>query len=355
MKHEPQLHVAINRPIVPSQSVIDSTEERNQLWKRLTKAWQGGSNRVLTSLGSNPVSMSRKMLEEEVCREEHVVGLKSDGVRYILYLCTRRDGSPVALMIDRARNMYEVEVVAREEYFTQETILEGELVWRKPDECAFLFLVFDAIRIRGEMMTNRPFVQRIEAVEGCTRLSEELSYVQDQEELESRVGETGAICITQFASPILMKPKRFVSLSHAASVWEARAEAHHHVDGLVIHRAMTPYKNGTATQSIYKWKDRHSIDLSGPPTALHHASGPVDDGTFEGRSVVVMKSRVVVTKEGDVAEYLIYNCDANQVHLFAIRTRPDKITPNSLLVVQSTLQDFLENITPTQIADVATK
>ena len=336
--------------MVPSKSLVDTVEERTALHARLTRAWTG-SNRKVAHLGGNPVSLSRTMLDKELTPDvPHVVGLKSDGVRYILYLCLREDGSPVALMIDRAQNMYEVEVMASEDHFQKETIFEGELVWHQPQEVSLVFLVFDAVMIKGESMTNRPFMQRMEMVERYTRPSEELtSLVGDMEELEARVAETDAIVILHFHPSIVVKPKRFVALQHTESVWQGRAEAQHRVDGLVIHRCDAPYRNGTATRSIYKWKHAHSIDLKGPPHALHHSTGPLDDSTFEGKTLHVLPSKVIITHEEDVAEYHV-EASPTEVRLFAMRTRPDKKVANSIGVIRATIQDCIDDISPTEIA-----
>ena len=314
------------------------------------KSWFG-SKRVPKTVGSNPVSLSRNKLSE-LHLHNYVIGLKSDGVRYILFMCLRNGGmgTPLAVLIDRAGNMYEVEVMAVAEYFTKETILEGELVWRHPDEGAMLFLVFDAIRIKGESFIDKTFTERIEAVERCTRLSEEISMIGDVAELEARVAETDAIVMMPFDPLIMVRPKRFVSIEHTRSVWDARAEAQHRVDGLVIHRCNAAYRNGSATDTIFKWKPVHSVDLAGPPTQLKHASGHVDANTFWGRKVVILPSRVACVNDTDVAEYHIDVATDGSVHLFAMRTRPDKRTPNSLKVIQATLQDFLDNILPEEIA-----
>lgn len=342
-----QPHIAVNKPLLPSKSVLDSEDERSKYYTRFTKAWTG-SNRRMAQLGSNPVSLSKPMMAS-LKNHEHVVGLKSDGVRYALYMCLRIDGSPIALMIDRAKNMYEVEVLATEDYFLHESIFEGELVWKKPDEVSNVFLVFDVVRLKGELMTNRPFTERLDMVERCTRLSEDISQIADSEEIETRVAETDVFVLMSFTPPIAVKPKRFVSVDHVTAVWESRAESQHRVDGLVIHRCDAPYRNGSAFESIYKWKPDHSIDLIGCCGRLRHAEGCFDDTTFENMKIVVMPSRVLSSDE-EVTEYHIDVSEPNKLRLFAMRTRPDKRFPNSLVVIRATVQDCIDNVQPEDIA-----
>ena len=350
---QPTVSVAL----VPSYSVVDTEWERAHYWKALMLAW-GVKGRKATSdtffPGANPCSVSRKTLPPKDV--PHVLALKSDGVRYALFLTTRPGGgggAPVALMIDRARNMYEVEVLAPEDYFVKQTILEGELVWQQPDERTLLYLVFDAVRIAGESYLERPFVDRLAAATRCTRWSEELAPLED---VETHVAETGCVVLVHFDPPVVMRPKRFVDRAHATRVWAERTDAEHRVDGLVVHRADAAYVHGTATGAVYKWKPRHTVDLAGPD--LRAADGPLDVGS---RPVRVLESRVVVSHPDEVAEYLLEVVKEDDgtsrerrrrevVTLFAMRTRPDKRVPNGLRVVQATVQDAVEMLTPEDLA-----
>lgn len=351
MKYAPQL--IINRPLLPSKSVLDDENETSYYYESLMKTWTG-SNRKMMTLGSNPVSLSKRMLES-VSEQDHVVTLKSDGVKYVLFLCTRKDNSPIALMIDRSKHMYEVEVIAQKEHFVNKTILEGELVWNQPDESKLLFLAFDVICLKGELMTNRPFSQRIEQLEKHTKHSEEISNIVDMEEVQLRVSETDAIVFIKYSPCILLKPKRFVGVAHADAIWERRMDVQHRVDGLVIHRSDAPYRNGSAYNTTYKWKPEHSVDLCGDEEGgLFHSQGRVDEDTFDRRKVVLEPSKVKPSSKDEVVEYHLDTTSCpDEVRLFAMRTRPDKTYPNSLEVVKATFQDSLDDITPQRIADCA--
>ena len=356
------MQVSVSVALVPSHSMVDTEWERTHYWKALMLAW-GVKGRKASSdtffPGANPCSVSRKTLPPKDV--PHVLALKSDGVRYALFLTTRPGGTasnaggPVALMIDRARNMYEVEVLAPEDYFVKQTILEGELVWQQPNERTLLYLVFDAVRIAGESFLEKPFVDRLAAATRCTRWSEELAPLPD---VETRVSETGCVVLVHFDPPVVMRPKRFVDRAHAVRVWSERNDAEHRVDGLVVHRADASYVHGTATGAVYKWKPRHTVDLAGPD--LRAADGPLDVG---GRPVRVLESRVTATKDDEVAEYLLEVVKENDatdegnkrrrrevVTLFAMRTRPDKRVPNGLRVIQATVQDAIEQLTPEDLA-----
>lgn len=353
----PPHQLATSHALVPSLSTITSESEKEWILTRLRLAWERGAStrQNVDGLESHPVSLSRTVMSSMDSRD-FLVSLKSDGVRYTLFMCMRDDETPLAIMIDRAHNMYETEVMAKQEYFEQETILEGELVANTGQSTAvLLFLVFDAVRVQGKMFTEEPFADRIAAVENLTLHSAEISQLNDLEEMEQRISETGSIVITLLEPRVLIKPKLFVCASHAGSLWDTRNDVDHRTDGLILHRANATYKSGTAENVTYKWKSHHTIDLEGIPPDLRSRSGPLDDSTFNGRKVVIAPSKIMPSCNTDVAEYHLDASVDGQVTLWAVRMRPDKRCPNSLKVIRATLQDSLDDVTPWDISTSSAK
>ena len=139
--------------------------------------------------------------------------------------------------------MYEVDVIAQEDFFIKRTILEGELVWKQPDEKTLMFLVFDCIRCRGESLLHRSFLERYQEVEKCVRFSSELS---QHHEVEKRALETNNLVMMQFHPRVVMHPKIFVELPNATKLWERRCDIEHRVDGLIMQRTDSQYTVGTS-------------------------------------------------------------------------------------------------------------
>lgn len=343
----PQL--VIGKALVPSHSVVDTAEERTYFWQSLMRLWKVPKRKAgyaTFSPSCNPVSLSRAALP--TLRENpYLIALKSDGVRYTLFLTLRPDGvSPVALMVDRARTMHEVEMLAPEAYFREGTVLEGELVWEQPMQTRMVFHVFDAVCVKGECLLSHPFEARLAAATRCVKWSEELASAAD--DIESRVIETDSMCLVHFDPILGLKPKRFVDRVHAPRLWAERGEAEHRVDGIVLQRADVPYTMGTADDgSVFKWKEHSTIDLTGPSDDLRAADGPLTShvGT---RRVEVVPSRVIGAK-GVVTEYHVAVDDARVV-LFATRHRTDKGDANGLRVVHATVRDVVDALTPEEIA-----
>ena len=343
--------VVVRCPLIPSFSRLTDTTECAQYWSRLLALWGISGARARSESFfpcCNPRSIASRTLDI-VRTGEYQISLKSDGVRYLLLLTLRpENGGAIALMIDRSRNMYEVEVVAPEEYFARGTVLEGELVWKQPDERAMVYHIFDALVVKGERLANKPFAHRLEVASNAVRLSDD---VRDADDCEARALETDTIVMTHFAPRIEMRPKHFVGREHAVRLWRERLEMEHRVDGLILQRVDAPYKCGTASDnSCLKWKEHSTVDLRGPPDALRAADADLPHRIFD-RDVVVLPSRIVGEDECALIEYSV-GITPTTVELMAVRRRPDKRDANGLRVVRETVNDMINNVSPEEIASV---
>ena len=156
-----------SRRTVPSYSQIVSEKERDAYWKMLIEHWELDPQ-VTHFPGCHPVSLEQKDLNFfSEHADDILVSLKSDGVRHILYMTTRigTNDQPVCLLIDRAKNMYEIEVWANPDFFRKGTILDGELIWRLPQENTLTYLIFDVMRAQGRMCMDKPYDERLSLVE----------------------------------------------------------------------------------------------------------------------------------------------------------------------------------------------
>ena len=352
----PQL--VVGRPLTPSYSTVDTAEERDHYWRQMLADWGVAAPRGRGTPrgfpGCNPLSLSRAALQT-IRSHPYVITLKSDGVRFALYLTTRPDSTeaaprPIALLVDRARNMYEVEVLAPASYFVRRTLLEGELVWQQPDEQQMLLLVFDCLRCRGEPLFQRPFEERHTVAKRCVGPWTAEDAVGDASEVEQRVAESDTIALAHYRPRVVLGVKHFVARTHAAELWRDRAITSHRVDGVILQRADASYTHGTANDaSVLKWKEHSTLDLAGRPGALRAADGPVSE--VGGRVCVVSEdSRVVADGDDDVVEYLV-TVEEERVVLFALRRRPDKTAPNGLRVVAATVQDVVDAVAADELAE----
>lgn len=335
------LRLSVSKSILPSFSRVDTQVETDFFRKKFLKLW---GLRVTSGFpGCNPKSIGRHDLNR-LRSENYFVSLKSDGVRYALFLTTRScEGGPVALMIDRTWTMYEVEVVAPEEYFEKGTIFEGELVWKQPTECNLIYLVFDTLVIKGTRVSHCPFKERLDLATRATRLSQELATESSTEVLEKSVLETDSVVMTHFRPNVTMRPKSFVDLVHARRLWNERIDVDHRVDGLIMNVANCKYVVGTASNGeILKWKPQPTVDLKVEGDAVSFLEGPLSS-KIHGKSVKILTSRVQTTSTTNVFEFLIRLRD-DVVEFFPLRLRSDKTHANSERVVLATVQDVIDDV-----------
>lgn len=344
----PQMIVV--RPLLPSLAEVDNPVERQAFWEDFCDSISAQHDRTP---GCQPLSLSRKMLGR-VLENDYAVTLKSDGVRFVLFLTTRSSSppgapQPVALMIERSGIMFEVEVVAVADAFEKKTVLEGELVWRQPHEESMLFLVFDCLLSSGRLMLREPFRVRRAELERLTRYSED---VDQSDDVEQQVDETQSIVLSQYTPRVRMRSKTFVERRFASTLWDQRSEVDHRVDGIVLQDQNAVYRFGTAYDgSILKWKMFATVDLQGgtaPDRLPRTADGPLPALVHGRRFTVRTDSRIRPETEDTIVEYLV-TTDECLVTLFAMRVRQDKERANSLRVVEATVHDVLEAITPAEI------
>ena len=340
----PSTQIVVGQLLEPSYSKISGGKEREFYWKLLLKHYGKRSNTSIFP-SNNPCSISKNDFKH-FKGEDYKIALKSDGIRYTLLLTLRPDSitpSPVAVMVDRAKNMFEVEVLAPEEHFLNTTMLEGELVWQQPEERCLLFMVFDCLVDRGKNHLRTPFHKRLEIATKLTRWSEEL---MNEIDMEQRTMETECLVMCHYNPKIIMRPKQFVERKHAERLWNERGDFEHRVDGIILNANDSPYICGKAHESVFKWKENSSIDLKGTLEDLHHLSGPLPK-TICDKNVVVKSSRIEC-KPDSVTEFHVEVTNTDVV-LFPTRSRGDKDSPNSMVVIEATVVNVIEGITPQEL------
>jgi hypothetical protein len=330
------VQLVVGKTLRPSQSVLVDEDEKKFYWHMMLNMYNVKSKTKRNSPtfypGCNPKSVSADHLSL-VNSKEYVITLKSDGVRYSLMLSTRPNGDPIAIMIGRCRNMYEIEVLAPEDYFLKGTLLEGELVSSHKND-HFLFLAFDGIMIKGRDLTALPFKDRILEVDACVRYAEEIVEGEDQ---ENKCLENDCICITHYSPKIILKGKTFIDKRHAEDLWKRRGGGECRTDGIIFYDMNAKYVSGAADSgNILKWKETASVDLLGAPPNLYTGDEKLPD-KLNGMEVKLLPSKII-PKEGEIVEYIV-SIEYGSVFLMAIRIRKDKTTANGLRIVMATLRD----------------
>ena len=335
--------VAVSKvPLLPSYSKVESEFEKKLYWESLLQDWNLPKH-IKHFPGSHPVSIEEKDLESiKQNKNDFLVSLKTDGTRYIMYM-TFRPGtqSPVTLLIDRAKNIYEIETWANKEYYFG-TILDGELVWKLPNETQSTLRVFDVIKVKGVMKTDTTYSQRLECIRSIIYDGD---IMIDDESLESLIEECDKIVSMNNLSDLDLKSKSFAPLSCLEKVWNDRNLSPYRNDGLIITKNMNGYKHGS-DRSTFKWKPTCSIDIMIKSNDLYANSNNSDELVKIKKildfTLVLEKNRM------DYISDQVIECDIKlsdkTILLFPMRTRADKSSPNTVKTIESTVKGFIQNI-----------
>ena len=330
-------------PLRPSDSNITAAIERNHFAAKLRKLWNIPSS-VTHFPAPHPVSLERR--HYPALRDDCIVSLKTDGVRYLLLLCMDRNGEPVALMIDRAMKMFEIEVWANNEYFEKGTLFDGELVWEQETQSPRLaYIIFDVVCLSGESCIQLSYSERLDRINGVVG---DLPGDMDELCAERMITEQNSIVAMRNPHFLRLALKKCVRLSNLRELWASRMDCHHRNDGLVITSNNSPLDINTST-SMYKWKACHTVDVlvdgGVPHVQVGAAIEPLSSLSHGARKlgVVLDHNQVCQTTEAVVVECEC-NISSDTLTLFPLKRRFDKTTPNSLTTLERTLTNITEAI-----------
>ena len=338
------------RSVSPSQTLVVDKQECAHYWAALLELWKVKTNHFP---GAHPTSVDTNTITA-FARHPYVVSLKTDGVRFILFLTRRPDGLPIALMINRSEDMYEVSAWASEAFFDG-TILDGELVWERSGTCMH-YLVFDVVSLSGSHVADRVFGERLQLIHstllGPVHPDAADTDVQQQVRDEQKI-------VLRHVQPtrIVMLPKSCATLNNTLKTWMSRNASPYRNDGLLFTRTDVAMPFGR-TAHMLKWKELHTIDVTlaianetincqvmgrnGQLISLEHS---IDFVTH-----VVLETNELTT-EAEIVECAItrWSRATGHLHLYPVRSRRDKNHPNAPATVISTLRNIEEALT---IADI---
>lgn len=366
-------HAALRspRPLVPSYSIVGDETERARHIATLQRLW-GLPRTVRHFPGSNPISLERKHIGR-VVGERCMVALKSDGVRYLLLLTTSpsREGEGIALMINRAMVMYEVEVWADFDFFSKGTILDGELVWEYANYKPLLrFVVFDVVCAMGRRHVDDPYDARMGVVASVCAEDDSLLFGTSDAAMEDYILAEKKVVAVHNAFGMTIRAKRVLSVENIKTIWEERRKAPHKTDGLVFTICSAPVEINTSS-STFKLKSDHTVDVLVQRAAPKWQAPGAEGASFlpfvllEGKPVLLESvdvdgrvvrvgmrvNEVVSPLENEDRRIVECSCSLHdeELVLFPLKARFDKDSPNSARTVQRTVWNILEGLTPEAI------
>lgn len=335
--------------LAPSASEICDAREHEFFWLQVLALWQLPPH-ITHFPGPNPMSIEKRDFDS-LTENDFIVALKTDGVRHLLMLTTKPNSTePIALMIDRTKRMYEIEVWANEDFFENGSLYDGELVWEQND---LVYIVFDAINVRGNLCTKLSYRERIDLIHGTILCTSEQ---HSEEILEGMISEECKLLArNNTPHPLRIMPKTCVSKAEVAALWRERAQSRHLNDGLIFTMNNAPIETGTSA-SILKWKPQHSIDVRFELAAnqvwhmyanMNHSGGltPLQnvDPALSFRLAESKLLAAIHTRQPCVVECVLH-FEGETLVLVPERERTDKSAPNTLNTIAATVRNVRENL-----------
>ena len=346
--------VAPVRHLRPSNSTIDDQSEKSYYWSQLLKYWKLPSH-VKHFPGANPMSIERADLQQ-IKESDFLVALKTDGVRHILLLTLKPNSmEPIAIMVDRAQKMYEIIVWANEDYFTNGSLMDGELVW---SENGLQYIIFDVMVTKGTSCIKMPYRDRLQILHNTILVIN--ANDNNQEEIERKIAEEDKIISFDNIHNLQILSKRCVKKENLHILWRDRNNVCHANDGLVFTLNTANVTIGTCS-TILKWKPDHSVDIQIVYScskglclyANDNTSGAVVDIT---RSCCSYKIEFTMNRLIEVIKHrlpCIVECliqiKEDVMYLTPERERGDKDAPNTIKTIEATIKNTIEAISSEEL------
>jgi len=264
----------------------------------ITESWKSGDPTRFP--GPQPISIERRHFSE-LRRQQYLVCEKGDGERFLL-VCL--PGSKEVHVVNRNFCLGDTLSIAG---FPKDTLLDGEFVVCK--DGSWLFLVHDAVRVRGEDLWAAPLTVRLEKARGAVK-----SIIRSKKDkMEIRVKNMLPLLDLDKLPPLDSFP--------------------YATDGLIFTPVNEPIRTGTH-ETMFKWKPRlkNTVDF----LILNGNEIWVADHPWKHIGSIYNKGR---WPDGTILE-----CEYGDVGWQPVRLRPDKDRPNNVRTYERTCVNLREDI-----------
>lgn len=264
----------------------------------IANAW-GSSTDPTRFPGPQPVSIERRHFPL-LKRQPYLVCEKTDGVRHLL--ASTDEG---VFLVNRAFVCEKIHVRV-----PKDTLLDGELVTTKTT-VSRLFIVYDAVRVKGEDLTHKPLTERLDAARKVVK----------------------AIIKTANA-PLEVRVKVMWPLGDPTPDLNS---FEYETDGLVFTPVNEPIRTGTH-ETMFKWKPRERITI---------------DFCLKNGSELFVQDKGIPYKEAelhlrnlrrDLPNGTIVECGYGDLGWFVEKIRTDKTHANNRRTYFRTLVNIREGI-----------
>lgn len=317
---------------IPSAQKITNPNFINYLTRNILFNWNYRGEAQFPC--PQPVSIERKDFDK-LKSYEYFVGVKNDGVRYIMFFTTDKTNRKLCILCDRSLNFYTVDIKGDDSIYSG-TLFDGELV---KDGDSYTFIIYDSVLMCGNRVNKNNFASRLAEIDCCVKTL--LSPIK-----------------TNFMT---IETKTFYKLSDFVNFLDDY-ENHKNKDGIIFMPNNLPVLNGTQF-SMFKWKpsDKHTVDFlireeSDKDLSAHvyHQQkltkfANIKYNTEQGKEFIDKYHTLENKKTDCILECLFVK---NLQNFSPILVRTDKNYPNSLRTVERTLFNAEEDIQLSEFTNI---
>ena len=262
----------------------------------IQESWKSDGTRFP---GPQPVSIERRHFSL-LKRQPYFVCEKTDGVRHLL--ASTEEG---VFLVNRAFLIEPVKIRV-----PKDTLLDGELVKTKAGKV--LFVVHDAVRVKGETLTSQPLNYRLDA---------------------ARKAIKGIIKTVQAPFEIRVKAMYLWGCEQLPALDTYEYET----DGLVLTPINEPIRMGTH-ETMFKWKPRERITIdfelrNGCELWVQDRGVPYKEADLHTRN-----------RRLDLPDGTIVECGYGDLGFFVEKVRTDKTHANNRRTYFRTMVNLREDI-----------
>lgn len=341
--------VAHVKRLAPSNSQIIDDYEQKHYWSVLIRYWKLPAH-ISHFPGANPMSIEQTDFSR-LETDDFLAALKTDGVRHLLLMTTKPNSlDPIAIMIDRAKKMFEIEIWANEDFFFNGSLYDGELVWESD---SLVYIVFDVILAKGVSCSRLSYRERMQILHNTILCAGDM---HSDDSIEQMIHEESKFLARNNDENLRIIPKKCVPKASLRSLWEERGSCGHRNDGIIFTLNSAPVETGTSS-SILKWKPSHSIDVrvetfdKGTSWRIYgnmNNSGELADisdmiGDFVPTLEKTKLLDAISMRQPCIIECLLH-IEGSNLTLTPERERTDKISPNTINTIEATIRNAVENI-----------
>ena len=309
---------------IPSSKKITNPNFINYLTRNILFHWNYRGEPQFPC--PQPVSIERKDFEK-LKKYEYFVGVKNDGIRYIMFFTRDKTNRKLCILCDRSLNFYTVEVTGDESIYDG-TMFDGEMVQNGD---SYSYIIYDSVYMCGNRVNKNNFANRLAEIDCCIK----------------------TLIDPIKTNNITINTKTFYKLGDFVNFID-EYENHTSKDGVIFMPNNLPVLNGTQF-SMFKWKpsDKHTVDFLIKEESNHDLSAHVYHqqklinfanikySTEHGKEFIDKYHTLHNKQDGCILECLFVK---NFQNFSPILVRTDKSYPNSLRTIERTLFNAEEDI-----------